>query len=355
MIKYFNKKNFLKVIIIFTVGFVSRILVNDYFGINVYFDCLHSVSLIYYALLSIFIVLVHEYLIYVEFNILSSIFKIIHTILKYSIKYIDYYCKNIRILLIRKVFNSYNNSSLSKMYINDSSSSSSKNVELPDSIVNSSKNFVHKPAIPYSGFKPMYPIAYSDDSINVIPKSYNGPNGDKVRTKLPANRPTLLSDMNTVSKSNTIPLEISSISNNESSVTTKHTLLPKGNIPSSPNFDDSKNSVDNTELGLSNIYNKELAIGAENESQRGWNHHDAYKNFRAKCNDDFNEYMRKNRNTYNYPYTSLKYGHGKFMSELSKGVSLDKAAMKLPPRFREPYKQYLLGLEKERDNRYNIS
>jgi len=103
---------------------------------------------------------------------------------------------------------------------------------------------VHKPAIPYSGFKPMYPIAYSDvSSSNTVPTSNKVTRLGEVRTKLPADRPTLLSDMNTVStnestrvyhpintvsstgftpinaisKSNTIPLETYSICNSRPS------------------------------------------------------------------------------------------------------------------------------------------
>jgi hypothetical protein len=54
-------KKLLKVAIIFTVGFISRFLVNYFTGINVFIDFIHYISFIYYSLFSFFILFVHEF------------------------------------------------------------------------------------------------------------------------------------------------------------------------------------------------------------------------------------------------------------------------------------------------------
>ena len=47
--KIFNKLNFTKFIIIFTVGFLSRFLVSSFYNINVYLDFLNMISVVYYT------------------------------------------------------------------------------------------------------------------------------------------------------------------------------------------------------------------------------------------------------------------------------------------------------------------
>jgi hypothetical protein len=64
-----NKSNFNKVLIIFSVGFVSRVLVGCFFNVNVFLDYLSYVSIFYYIFMSAFIVLVHEFEHYFNFNI----------------------------------------------------------------------------------------------------------------------------------------------------------------------------------------------------------------------------------------------------------------------------------------------
>lgn len=68
--KLFTKRNLIKLIIIFTVGLVSRYLVNTYFNINVFSEFLHPISIIYYLSMSTFIVFVHELL---DFSSLPSL------------------------------------------------------------------------------------------------------------------------------------------------------------------------------------------------------------------------------------------------------------------------------------------
>jgi hypothetical protein len=70
--RIFTKSNISKVIIIFVIGFVSRIFISYVYGVNVNFEYLHSISLIYYILMATFIVTIGEVISYFEFNIIPS-------------------------------------------------------------------------------------------------------------------------------------------------------------------------------------------------------------------------------------------------------------------------------------------
>jgi len=70
--RVFNRPNFNKFLIIFIVGFVSRILVGYLYNVNVYLDFLSLVSILYYICMSAFIVLVHEFVDYFNFNFIPS-------------------------------------------------------------------------------------------------------------------------------------------------------------------------------------------------------------------------------------------------------------------------------------------
>lgn len=91
----FNKINMTKVIIIFTIGFITRILINNIYGINVFLEYLNTISLIYYSLISIFAVFVHEFVTYFNLNILSI------SSITSTIKYISSNISNIKISNIR--------------------------------------------------------------------------------------------------------------------------------------------------------------------------------------------------------------------------------------------------------------
>jgi hypothetical protein len=66
-IKYvFNRLNFIKVLVIFMVGFVTRVLINYVYDINVFVDYLNSISLGYYGFMAIFVVLVNELFSYID-------------------------------------------------------------------------------------------------------------------------------------------------------------------------------------------------------------------------------------------------------------------------------------------------
>ena len=85
-----NKSNFSKFLIIFIVGFVSRLLVSYFYTINVSLDFLTPVSILYYICMSAFIILVHEFINYFNFNpsftFVNGIFKAITDILGFIIR-----------------------------------------------------------------------------------------------------------------------------------------------------------------------------------------------------------------------------------------------------------------------------
>lgn len=89
--KIFNKPNLNKILIIFIVGFTSRIFINYMYNINVFVDYLNKVSIIYYVSMSMFTVLIHEIITFFNINIIPSyafnsinyIIKVIHSLCKY--------------------------------------------------------------------------------------------------------------------------------------------------------------------------------------------------------------------------------------------------------------------------------
>lgn len=64
--RIFNRLNLSKVLVIFVVGFVSRVLVNYLWGVNVFVDYLNSISIGYYGFMAIFVVLVNEIFSYID-------------------------------------------------------------------------------------------------------------------------------------------------------------------------------------------------------------------------------------------------------------------------------------------------
>jgi hypothetical protein len=83
-----NKSNFSKLLTIFIVGFVSRLLVN-YFYSNLHLYFLTTVSILYYISMSAFIILVQEFINYFNLNILpyfSFLYKFVVNVTGYIIK-----------------------------------------------------------------------------------------------------------------------------------------------------------------------------------------------------------------------------------------------------------------------------
>ena len=71
--RIFNRLNLSKVLVIFVVGFVSRVLVNYLWDVNVFVDYLNSISLGYYGFMAIFVVLVNELYSYIDIKLLPKI------------------------------------------------------------------------------------------------------------------------------------------------------------------------------------------------------------------------------------------------------------------------------------------
>lgn len=70
--KIFNRPNLNKVILIFIFGFSTRALVYHIYNVNVFVDYLNLVSILYYFIFSMFIVLLHEIVNYFDINIIPS-------------------------------------------------------------------------------------------------------------------------------------------------------------------------------------------------------------------------------------------------------------------------------------------
>ena len=77
LLSVFNRRTLYKVLIIFTIGFISRWFVNSFFDINVFLDFYSYISLIYYFLFSCFVIFVHNlidlfYLVPVVMDVIHS-------------------------------------------------------------------------------------------------------------------------------------------------------------------------------------------------------------------------------------------------------------------------------------------
>jgi hypothetical protein len=97
--KIFTKANSNKMIIIFIVGFISRVLIVNFYNVNVYFEYTNIISIMYYSSMSFFIVIVHEFVNYFEFNIIPSyileLYPFFVNAYKYIINFASFLCKTI--------------------------------------------------------------------------------------------------------------------------------------------------------------------------------------------------------------------------------------------------------------------
>lgn len=57
--RIFNKRNFIKILIIFSFGLCTRIFINSYFNVNVFVDCFSFVSMLYYLFMASFVLAVN--------------------------------------------------------------------------------------------------------------------------------------------------------------------------------------------------------------------------------------------------------------------------------------------------------
>lgn len=92
LLKLFKLANIFRVFIVFLVGFISRFLVNYYFGIDVFIQFTSPISIIYYTLFSAFVVYISElfnYLSIINFNFLDYCFSYIFRIL-FNVEFKDF-------------------------------------------------------------------------------------------------------------------------------------------------------------------------------------------------------------------------------------------------------------------------
>ncbi len=70
--RFFTPINLSKVIVIFFVGLISRFLINDLLGINVFTDYLSWISITYYSGFAAFIVFIHEFFSFFKISIIPD-------------------------------------------------------------------------------------------------------------------------------------------------------------------------------------------------------------------------------------------------------------------------------------------
>ncbi len=68
-----NRSNRNKIILVFILGFVTRVFVNNVYNVNVFLDYLDQISLIYYLFFSLFIIIIHEFVDYFHINLFPSL------------------------------------------------------------------------------------------------------------------------------------------------------------------------------------------------------------------------------------------------------------------------------------------
>ena len=244
--KILNITNLIRIIVIFTVGFISRAFIN-YIDVNIYHDFIHTI-LSSFIISSIFIILITEYIYtdYIIFIFTKSIYPNI---------------ENIKICFIRKIINSYNSTTISKMHINDSS--------------------------------------YKLNTIYGIRRRSFNPGDlweDRIRERAELNLPSFRSL----------------------------------NLPPS-------------------VYKNEWALANDNRGKDNWDECKFKSTFLSKCNNDFQNFIDKNKNSIKSSENRLKKNCNWFANSLYKGHSLDYALKSLPVGMRDSYKQYLLDLEKTRN------
>lgn len=88
--KIFNRKNLTKVLFIFTVGFISRVSINYIYNINVFIDYNNIISFIYYMIMALFTVLVHEFVTYFDIVIIPTFNDLVIYFNIYINKFITY-------------------------------------------------------------------------------------------------------------------------------------------------------------------------------------------------------------------------------------------------------------------------
>jgi hypothetical protein len=136
--RVFTPSNVIKILVIFVIGFVSRLLVNGFFNLNVFYDFLHPISLLYYTCMSCFIVIVHEYFNFSSLPSFSYLFNRLNEFLsngfssfaKLSVS--DFTLDNIKLSIKNIISRLYNRD---KMFLDSESSHLNGNSEMESKIV----------------------------------------------------------------------------------------------------------------------------------------------------------------------------------------------------------------------------
>lgn len=256
--KIFNRTSFIRITIIFTIGFITRAFINHIFDVNINYGFIDTV-LSSFMVSSIFILIISEY-IYSEI-IISFLTKSIYPILEYNIIYLRLKYENIKSYILGNIIYSYYNTTISKMHINDSS--------------------------------------YKLNTIYGIRRRSFNPGDlweDRIRERAELNLPSFRSL----------------------------------NLPPS-------------------VYKNEWALANDNRGKENWDECKFKSTFISKCNNDFQNFIDKNKNSIKSSENRLKKNCNWFANSLYKGHSLDYALKSLPVGMRDSYKQYLLDLEKTRN------
>lgn len=133
----FNKKNLTKIVIIFTIGLSSRMIINNYFNINVFTDLFNSISLIYYFIFACVTVSVHYLVDNFNLSLFPNIFQ------KLSINF--NFMKNIKLKYysineIKQISRDYFNTTAERDKLLLTNSNETKNIEKIEEIKNSNIN-----------------------------------------------------------------------------------------------------------------------------------------------------------------------------------------------------------------------
>ena len=119
MKNFFNRKIIIKIIIILSIGFFSRVFISNYFNVNVVIQYLHPISLIFYFFMATFIVYFNELFNLLNLNLFFSFFYNIFSMFYNSFIYLYTYFKldYLSLSFIRNLFKEYLNSSKSKFFL----------------------------------------------------------------------------------------------------------------------------------------------------------------------------------------------------------------------------------------------
>jgi len=254
--KVFNRTNFIRITIIFIVGFITRAFINYTFDVNINYGFIDTI-LSSFMISSIFILIISEY-IYSEI-ITSFLTKSIYPIFEYSILYMKLKYENIKSYILGKIIYSYYNTTTSKINVID--------------------------------FSYKLNTMYNTERFFNTGDLWEERRRKAAETKLPSFRSL--------------------------------------NLPPS-------------------VYKNEWELANDNRGKDNWDECKFKSTFISKCNNDFQNFIDKNKNSIKCSDNKLIKNRDWFTNSLYEGHTLDYALKSLPIGMRDSYKQYLFNLEKTR-------